>query len=95
MRLPPTNIKKPINSTNMANGSVNSHLKLGLFCPNVTVINIPTIQTKTVLLTSPIDLANAFIYLVTVTPQILNVAIENTPIMTKKSKKPLENIYEK
>lgn len=51
---------------------------------------IPTPQTKIVLVTSPIDLASAFMYLVTVTPVMLNVAIENMPNMQKKSSNPFE-----
>ncbi len=54
-------------------------MKFGLFAPAVMVIIIPIIQTNTVLVTSPIDLAKALIYFVTVTPQILNVAIEKIP----------------
>ncbi len=53
---------------------------------------MPIAQTNTVLVTSPIDLAKAFIYFVTVTPQILKVAIEKIPKMTKKRSAPLENI---
>ena len=52
-------------------------------------------QTKMVLVTSPIDLAKALIYFVTVTPVMLNVAIEKTPRMQKISNGPLENAYEK
>lgn len=59
------------------------------------VIKIPIIHTKTVLVTSPIDLANALIYLVTVTPQILKVAIENIPKITKNKRVPLELISAK
>ena len=47
-------------------------------------------QTKIVLVTSPIDLAKALMYLVTVTPVILNVAMENIPRMQKKRREPLE-----
>jgi hypothetical protein len=36
-------------------------------------------HTKIVLVTSPIDLARAFMYLVTVTPVMLKVAIEKIP----------------
>jgi hypothetical protein len=45
--------------------------------------------------TSPIDLANAPIYFVTVTPQMLKVAIENIPKITKNNKPPLAPIYAK
>lgn len=57
--------------------------------PAVTVIMIPIAHTITVRVTSPIDLAKALIYLVTVTPQILKVAIEKIPRITKKSNPPL------
>ena len=56
---------------------------------------IPTAQIITVLVTSPIDLAKAFMYLVTVTPQMLNVAIEKTPKITKRSNTPLDAISAK
>ena len=39
--------------------------------------------------------ANALIYLVTVTPVILNVAIEKIPRIQKNNSDPLENAYEK
>ena len=55
----------------------------------------PTPQTKIVLVTSPIERANALIYLVTVTPVILNVAIEKIPRIQKNNNDPLENAYEK
>lgn len=67
-------------------------MKLGLVDPAVTVIMIPTAQTMTVRVTSAIDLANALIYLVTVTPQILNVEIENIPKITKNNSPPLAPI---
>ena len=70
-------------------------MKFGLVDPAVIVIKIPIIQTKTVLVTSPIDLAKALIYLVTVTPQILKVAIENIPKITKNKSVPLEKISAK
>jgi hypothetical protein len=38
--------------------------------------------------TSQIDLAREFIYFVTVTPVTLKVAIENTPKIQKKSRRP-------
>jgi hypothetical protein len=41
--------------------------------------------------TSPIDLARALIYLVTVTPVMLNVAIEKIPKIQKINKPGLEN----
>lgn len=47
-------------------------------------------QTRIVLVTSPIDLANALMYLVTVTPVILKVAMEKIPRMQKNSREPLE-----
>jgi hypothetical protein len=72
-------MENPNNSTKIAPAFTNSHLKFGLFAPAVMVIIIPIIQTNTVLVTSPIDLAKALIYFVTVTPQILNVAIEKIP----------------
>jgi len=56
---------------------------------------IPTIHTMTVLVTSQIDLASALIYLVTVTPVTLKVAIEKTPKMTKKRRSPFSPIYVK
>ena len=59
------------------------------------MIRIPMIQTNTVLVTSPTDLAKALIYLVTVTPQILKVAIEKIPKITKKSKAPFAPISAK
>lgn len=40
-------------------------------------------------------LANEDTYLVTETPQILNVAIVNIPKITQKSNKPLAKIYKK
>ena len=55
----------------------------------------PTPQTKIVLVTSPIERANALIYLVTVTPVILNVAIEKIPRIQKNNSDPLENAYDK
>jgi len=65
---------------------------LGLVDPAVTVMMIPTAQTITVRVTSAIDLANALIYLVTVTPQILNVEIEKIPKITKNNNPPLAPI---
>lgn len=79
----------------MAPALTNSHWKFGLFVPAVTVMIIPTAQMITVLVTSPIDLAKALIYLVTVTPQMLNVAIEKTPKITKRSNTPLDPISAK
>ena len=70
-------------------------MKFGRVDPAVTVIRIPMIQTNTVLVTSPTDLAKALIYLVTVTPQILKVAIEKIPKITKKSKAPFAPISAK
>ncbi len=65
---------------------------MGLVDPAVTVMMIPTAQTITVRVTSAIDLANALIYLVTVTPQILNVEIEKIPKITKNNNPPLAPI---
>lgn len=56
---------------------------------------IPIAQTKTVRVTSPIDLANALIYFVTVTPQMLKVAIEKIPKITKNNKAPFAPISAK
>jgi hypothetical protein len=63
--------------------------------PAVTVTMIPTIHTRTVLVTSPIDLAKALMYLVTDTPAILKVAIEKIPKMTKNKRAPFEKIAAK
>lgn len=76
----------------MAPAFTSSHWKFGLVAPAVTVTMMPMAQTSTVRVTSPIDLAKALMYLVTVTPQMLNVAIEKIPKMTKKSKAPLAPI---
>jgi len=43
-----------------------------LLLPAVTVIMIPNIQTKEVLVISEIDLASALIYFVIATPEALN-----------------------
>ena len=51
---------------------------------------MPIPHTNTVLVTSPIDLAKALIYLVTVTPVMLNVAIENIPKIQKNRRAPFE-----
>ena len=56
---------------------------------------MPTAQTMTVRVTSPIDLAKAFMYLVTVTPQMLKVAIEKIPKMTKNRSPPFAPISAK
>lgn len=56
---------------------------------------IPIIQTNTVLVTSQIALANEFIRFVTVTPQILKIAVENIPKNTKNIKILLFKIYSK
>lgn len=55
----------------------------------------PIPQTRIVLVTSAIDLARALIFLVTVTPAILKVAIEKIPKMQKNNKAPLLNASEK
>lgn len=55
----------------------------------------PIPQTKIVLVTSAIDLARALIFLVTVTPAMLNVAIEKIPKMQKNNNAPLLNSSEK
>ena len=52
---------------------------------------MPTVHTITVRVTSHMDLANAFMYFVTDTPVMLNVAIENTPNMQNINKGILEN----
>jgi hypothetical protein len=44
---------------------------------------MPKIHTKTVRVTSQIDLDKAFIYLVTVTPVILKIVIDKIPIRQK------------
>ena len=90
-----TRIRNPNSSTRMAPAFTSSHWKLGWLLPAVTVMMIPMAQTSTVRVTSPIDLASALMYLVTVTPQMLKVAIEKIPRMTKNSSPPLEAIYEK
>lgn len=54
---------------------------------------MPTIQTIIVLIASATDLAKALIYLVIVTPAILNKAIENIPIIQKNSKRLLLKAY--
>lgn len=54
---------------------------------------IPTLQTKIVLVTYAIDRARAFMCFVTVTPDMLNVAIENTPNMQNTSNEPLLPAY--
>jgi len=56
---------------------------------------IPIAQTKIVRVTSHIDLVNALMYFVTVTPLTLKVAIEKTPKITKKRRTPLLKISEK
>lgn len=56
---------------------------------------IPIAQTKTVRVTSHIDLVNALMYFVTVTPLTLKVAIEKIPKITKKRRTPLLKISEK
>ena len=56
---------------------------------------MPIIHTRTVRVTSPIERAKALMYLVTVTPVMLKVAIENTPKMTKNSKAPFAPTYAK
>jgi hypothetical protein len=54
----------------------------------VIVTNSPTLQTIIVLVTSQIDLANALIYFVTVTPEILNDAIDMIPRQQKNNNAP-------
>lgn len=71
------------------------HWKFGLLAPAVTVMMIPIAQTRTVRVTSPMDLARALMYLVTVTPQMLKVAIEKTPRITKNKRLPLAAISAK
>ena len=60
-----------------------SHLKLGWFFPAVTVIIIPTIHTNILLVKFAIALAKALIYLVTVTPEILNNKIPRIEVIPK------------
>lgn len=95
IRFPPTNTKNPKSSTKIAPAFTSYHWKFGLVEPAVTVTIIPIAQTKTVRVTSPIERAKALMYLVTVTPHMLNVAIEKIPKMTKKSKAPLAPISAK
>lgn len=52
-------------------------------------------QTKIVLVTSAIDRARALIFLVTVTPAMLYVAIEKIPKVQKNNSAPLLNAAEK
>lgn len=54
---------------------------------------MPTIHTIIVRVTSQIDLARALIYFVTVTPVMLNVAIDKIPRRQKNSNAPLLNAY--
>ena len=56
---------------------------------------IPIAHTKIVRVTSTIDRAKALIYLVTVTPVTLKVAIEKIPNIQKNNKDPDENAYSK
>lgn len=79
----------------MAPALTSYHWKFGLVAPAVTVMIIPIAQTRTVRVTSPIDLAKALMYLVTVTPQMLNVAIEKIPKITKNKRPPLAPISAK
>lgn len=92
IKFPATNTKKPSIYTDIAPAFTSSHWKLGRVAPAVTVTIIPIAHTITVRVTSPIDLANALMYLVTVTPQILKVAIEKIPKITKNNKAPLAPI---
>ena len=87
-RFPATKTTNPSISTKIAPTPTNYHLKFGRSTPAVTVTIIPITQTSTVRVTSQIDLVNALIYLVTVTPEILKVAIENIPKITKNSNTP-------
>ena len=95
MRFPVTKMMNPKSYTKIAPALVNSHCKFGLVTPAVTVTMIPMAQTKTVRVTSPIDLAKALIYLVTVTPQMLKVAIEKIPKITKNNSAPFAPISAK
>lgn len=79
----------------MAPAFTSYHWKFGLVLPAVTVIIMPIAHTITVRVTSPIDLAKALMYFVTVTPQMLNVAIEKIPKITKNNKPPLAPISAK
>ncbi len=92
IKFPDTNTTNPNNSTRIAPTPTNYHWKFGRLAPAVTVTIIPIAQTKTVRVTSPIDLANALIYFVTVTPQMLKVAIEKIPKITKNNNPPFAPI---
>lgn len=91
-KFPVTNTTNPNNSTRIAPALTNYHWKFGRLAPADTVTMIPIAQTKTVRVTSPIDLAKALIYFVTVTPQILKVAIEKIPKITKNNNPPFAPI---
>lgn len=95
MRLPDTKITKPNNYTKIAPALTNYHWKFGRVAPKVIVMMIPIAQTITVRVTSPIERAKALMYFVTVTPQMLNVAIEKIPKITKNNKTPFDATSEK
>lgn len=92
IKFPVTNIKNPNNYTKMAPALTNYHWKFGRVAPADTVIIIPIAQTITVRVTSPIDRAKALMYFVTVTPQMLKVAIEKIPNITKNNNPPFAPI---
>lgn len=75
----------------MASHLVFSHFASGF----IQVIAKDTAHIMTVLETSTKDLARDDTYLVTETPQILNVAIVKTPKMTQKNKSQSFTIYKK
>ena len=75
----------------MASHLVFSHLASGL----IQVIAKDTAHMMTVLETSTNDLASDDTYLVTDTPQILNVAIVNIPKITQKNNNQSLTIYKK
>ena len=54
---------------------------------------MPIIHTKIVRVASAIDRARALMYLVTVTPVTLKVAMETMLMRMKKSRVPLEKAY--
>jgi len=85
IRFPETSMTNPMNSMPIAPQRVFSHA----FSPfELHVIISPTTQTTIVLVTSTIDLASALTLLVTVTPQMLKIAIVSTPKMHKNSRRP-------
>ena len=92
IKLPKISKMKPNNCTNIAPALVNYHTQLGLLEPIVIDMRRPIIQTKIVRVASAIDLARAFMYLVTVTPVTLKVAIDAILIRMKKKRTKGKNI---